>query len=99
MPSTTVVITFIGYLAAACTTAAFFPQAIRIWKTRDTSGISLPTFVVFSLGVSCWLIYGIGVGEWPIVAANALTIIPSVGIVWMTARQRMAERDPGTGTK
>ena len=85
-------VTLIGFLAAACTTAAFFPQAIQIWRTRETGGISLPTFIVFSMGVTCWLIYGLSVGDWPIVAANALTIIPSAGIVFMTARQRLAAR-------
>jgi len=67
--------TFIGYIAAFLTTAAFAPQAYHSWKTRDLSGISLPMYSMFSLGVACWLIYGILISNAPIVAANSITLL------------------------
>ncbi len=67
--------TLIGYVAAFLTTAAFAPQAYQSWKTRDLSGISLPMYSLFSLGVACWLIYGLLISNTPIVVANSVTLL------------------------
>lgn len=65
----------VGYLAAFLTTVAFAPQAYHSWKTRDLSGISLPMYSMFSAGVACWLIYGLLIGNAPIVVANSITLL------------------------
>ncbi len=64
----------LGYLAAALTTAAFLPQALLTLRTRDVSGVSLGMYGTFTLGVALWLAYGLALGQWPIVVANALTL-------------------------
>ncbi len=64
----------IGYGAAALTTAAFVPQAVKSWSTRDLSGISLSMYSLFTLGVGLWLIYGIFIGSWPVILANGITL-------------------------
>lgn len=66
-------ITIVGYLAAFCTTLAFVPQAWKIIKTKHTKDISLVMYIVFSLGVALWLIYGIVLSNWPMILANAVT--------------------------
>ncbi len=63
------------YLAAFLTTFAFVPQAHHSWKTRDLSGVSLPMYSLFSLGVLGWLIYGLMITSWPIIAANSITLV------------------------
>ena len=35
----------------------------------------------FTLGVALWLAYGLALGEWPIVAANAVTLALSATIL------------------
>lgn len=65
----------IGFIAACLTTIAFIPQAYHSWKTRDLSGISLPMYSLFSLGVFFWLIYGIMITSWPIIIANVITLL------------------------
>jgi MtN3 and saliva related transmembrane protein len=65
----------VGYLAAFLTTFAFVPQAHHSWKTRDLSGVSLPMYSLFSLGVLGWLIYGLMITSWPIIAANSITLV------------------------
>ena len=65
---------WIGGLAALLTTAAFIPQALHSYKTRDLSGISLPMYSTFTLGVALWLIYGLLLSNWPIIVANAITL-------------------------
>jgi MtN3 and saliva related transmembrane protein len=71
----------IGYAAAALTTGSFLPQAILTLRTRDTSGISLAMYGAFTAGVALWLVYGIALGEWPIVVANAVTLVLAATIL------------------
>jgi len=64
----------IGYPAAFLTTVAFIPQAWHSWRTRDLSGISLPMYALFTLGVALWLAYGILLGSVPIMLGNGITL-------------------------
>lgn len=72
---------WIGYAAATLTTASFLPQAILTLRTRDTRGISLAMYGAFTAGVALWLVYGIALGEWPIVVANAVTLVLAATIL------------------
>lgn len=65
---------WIGYAAALLTTLAFVPQALKTIRSRDTHGISLAMYVVFTLGVGCWLAYGIALESWPMILANIVTL-------------------------
>lgn len=65
---------FIGYLAAILTTASFVPQAIKTIRTRNTQGISLVMYIMFSTGVLLWFIYGIAIHDIPLVIANGVTL-------------------------
>ncbi|HQT25301.1 MAG TPA: SemiSWEET transporter [Burkholderiales bacterium] len=73
----------IGYPAAVLTTVAFIPQAWKSWKTRDLSGVSLPMYALFTLGVSLWLGYGIVIGSIPVIAANAVTLLFAAIVLWL----------------
>ena len=64
----------IGSTAAVLTTLAFIPQAYHSYKTRDLSGISLPMYSVFTMGVALWLAYGLLKLDWPIIIANVITL-------------------------
>ena len=74
-------IEFIGFLAAFCTTIAFIPQALKVWKTRSTKDISLMMFVIFSFGVLSWLVYGLLIFNLPIIVANMITLTLSIYIL------------------
>ncbi len=73
----------VGTLAATLTTVSFIPQTWLTLRTRDVSGISLGMYSVFTAGVAMWLIYGIGLGAWPIIIANALTLALAATILGM----------------
>ena len=64
----------VGSLAAALTTVAFVPQAIKTVRTRHTRDISAAMWLLFSAGVALWLVYGVMMGAWPIIVANAVTL-------------------------
>lgn len=66
---------YIGFLAAFLTTISFAPQAIKTIRTRSTESISLGMYIIFTVGVICWLIYGVHINDLPIILANAVTLI------------------------
>lgn len=76
-------IDLIGYIAAALTTLSFVPQAWHTFTTRDVRGISLGMYSAFTFGVALWLVYGLLLGAWPIVVANAVTLALAAGILVM----------------
>ncbi|HVS93631.1 MAG TPA: SemiSWEET transporter [Mucilaginibacter sp.] len=65
----------IGFLGAFGTTISFLPQAIKTIQTKDTSGISLYMYILFTMGTLFWLIYGLLIGSLPVTIANAVTFI------------------------
>jgi MtN3 and saliva related transmembrane protein len=76
----------IGFAAACLTTVSFVPQAWHTFRTRDVSGISLGMYACFTLGVFLWLVYGLLVGAWPVVLANAITLALAATILVMKLR-------------
>jgi len=78
-----IVIKLLGFAAATCTTIAYAPQFIKVWKTRSTEDISLGMFLVMVLGLLLWLVYGILSGDGPLIVANAITIVLAGGILVM----------------
>jgi len=63
----------IGLVGAALTTLCWLPQALKTIRDRDTRAISLPATVVFALGTLLWLVYGVALGDWPLIASSAVT--------------------------
>jgi MtN3 and saliva related transmembrane protein len=68
-------IDLVGYVAATLTTVAFLPQVVRVWRSKSTKDLALPTLLSFIAGVAIWLIYGLLVTSAPIIAANAVTLV------------------------
>lgn len=76
----------LGFVAAFCTTAAFVPQLARVLRLRSARDISLPTFLMFSVGVFLWLLYGLYIGSKPVIASNGVTLVLSVSILILKLR-------------
>ena len=68
-------VNIIGFMAAFGTTISFLPQAVKTIRTKDTSGISLSMYSIFTTGTLFWLIYGIMSSSLPVAVANAITFI------------------------
>ena len=75
------ILKYIGFFAAFCTTFAFLPQAIKVYKTKSTKDISLYMFLIFTIGVLSWLVYGLIINDLPVILANAVTLILSFFIL------------------
>ena len=76
----------LGLVATCFTTSSFVPQVWRTWKTRDVSGISLPTYVIITIGLALWLVYGWLRGDMPLMVANAVMVLLTGAITVMKLR-------------
>lgn len=78
--------TLIGLVAAFCTTVAFVPQVVRTWKSRSTKDISLGMFVFYAVGIFAWLVYGVLLGDVPLIASNTITFVLSLIMLGLKLR-------------
>jgi len=87
------VVNLIGSIAACCTTMSLIPQLIRVYRLKSAHDISLIMFLVFSLGVFLWFLYGILIHSFPVILANGLTLLLSLAILVLKIRY---DRRPGS---
>lgn len=75
-----------GSFAGFCTTIAFLPQVVKVWQTRSTRDILLGMYAILAVGIVCWLAYGWILAIWPVVIANAVTLLLVVSVIAMKLR-------------
>lgn len=71
----------IGYLAAIMGTVCWIPQAVQVWRTRDTRSLSLMANLMFLVTVILWLIYGVMILDVPLIVANVVSTTAMISIV------------------
>lgn len=77
---------WLGFIAGTLTTISFLPQVIKTWQTRSAKDLSMGMFLVFCLGTSLWLIYGIMKQDASIILANAVTAVLSAILLYFKLR-------------
>lgn len=65
----------IGFLAGIGTTVSFFPQMVRVIRTKSVSDLSIYMFLIHSTGVTLWVAYGVLVNDMIIVLFNCVTVV------------------------
>jgi MtN3 and saliva related transmembrane protein len=65
----------LGFVAAVLTTLCWLPQALKTIRSKDTKSLSLVTQSAFTAGVGLWLVYGLLIGDLPIIFANVVTFV------------------------
>ena len=73
----------IGIAAATLTTISFLPQVFKAARTKRTKDLSLSMYVLFSAGVFLWMIYGLMLGELPVILANFLALVMGLYLVYL----------------
>ncbi|MDC0654730.1 SemiSWEET transporter [Flavobacteriaceae bacterium] len=66
-------IEIIGLIAAVFTTSSFFPQVVKIWKTKQTKDISTTMYIAMMIGTCFWLAYGLLINSLAIIVANIIS--------------------------
>jgi MtN3 and saliva related transmembrane protein len=88
-------VALVGYTAATLTTLSFFPQAIKTVRSGDTRGISLPMYVLLTVGIALWGLYGLITRDGPLIVANAITLIPALVVL----QRKIASLRASAGTR
>jgi len=66
----------------------YFPQAYKIWKSKSSENISIPTFIIFSIGTLTWLIYGILIHDFTIMLGFVIGVIGSWSVLALSVLYR-----------
>lgn len=74
-------ITVLGLIAGTLTTISFIPQVIKVVTSKSTKDISFLMFLIFTIGVFAWLMYGLLISDLPVIIANFITFILSLIIL------------------
>ena len=70
------VVSILGILMSV----GYYPQAYTIWKKKSSKNVSIISYVIFVLGTSTWMLYGIYLNNWTIFWSFIFGVIGS----WLT---------------
>lgn len=76
----------IGLVAGLITTLGYVPQVIKGYRSGSMEDVSLYMPFVLMVGMSLWLVYGIVLGDIPIMLWNAISVILNAVIILMKLR-------------
>jgi MtN3 and saliva related transmembrane protein len=72
----------VGFVAGLLTAFAFLPQVLKTWRTHSVADLSSVMLGAQSAGVALWIVYGVGVGSWPVILANICTLTQSLALIF-----------------
>ncbi|MEP2059312.1 SemiSWEET family sugar transporter [Maribacter litoralis] len=78
----------IGILAGIFTTIAAVPQIFRAWKTKKVDDVSPKMFLVLTIGVSLWTVYGVMKQDIPIIITNGISTILNITMLILIIKFR-----------
>jgi MtN3 and saliva related transmembrane protein len=86
--------TLVASAAAILTTGAYLPQAVHIFRTKETAGVSLVMYTVMAAGTLLWGVFGILIASWPVIAANLIAFGLTSAIIALKLRYGACETRP-----
>ena len=81
----------VGFVAGTLTTAAFLPQVLKTFKSRSTRDISLAMWLMLSVGVGVWIVYGFLTDSLPLMITNGITLILAATVLGLKLRNMASE--------
>jgi MtN3 and saliva related transmembrane protein len=78
--------TVIGTAAGTLTTAAYLPQVVKVWRSRSVGDISLQMYILMVTGAFLWVVYGLTLMAWPVIIANAVSLLFTATILGFKLR-------------
>lgn len=79
---------FSGAAASVLTTFSLLPQTVKVVRTKNTTDLSLLTYISLTAGLSMWLVYGIMIDRWPLILANSICVPLAAIILFMKIRHK-----------
>lgn len=74
-------ITLIGSAAALASMSSFMPQALKVARSGDVSGLSSKMYALTVLAFALWLTYGIFRRDFALIVPNAVCLALSAYIL------------------
>ena len=89
----------IGLVAGLITTMGYVPQVIKGYRTGKMEDVSVFMPLVLIAGMGLWLVYGILLGDIPIMLWNAISVILNIFMVSLKLNyDRRKRREAPTAT-
>ena len=76
----------LGMTAGVISSITFLPQVIKTYRTKSAKDISLLMFTFATTSVIMWLVYGIILGNVPIIFTNSMVLLFSLIMLYFKFR-------------
>ena len=73
----------LGYIAGICTAVVFLPQSIETVKTKNVRGLSLSTYIIYTIGMISWILYGVYLRSIQMMLFNSISLVFALIILCM----------------
>ena len=82
----------LGLLAGMLTTVGFIPQIAKGYRTKRMNDVSLTMPVLLSMGMALWFVYGVILGDIPIMLWNLIALGLNIMVIFLilTYRRKQA---------
>lgn len=78
----------LGILAGIGSAVVFLPQAIKTISTRDTTGLSLGSYLLYCVTMCLWTAYGVYLNSWQMMICNGISCIFALPILWIIIKNK-----------
>lgn len=87
-----IVFEIVGFIAGICTAIVFLPQSIQTVRLKSTKGLSLTSYVIYNIGMICWITYGWYMSSIQMIVFNSISLIFSAIILYMIIKDKMHKK-------
>ncbi len=82
------IVDIIGFLAGIFISVSIVPQIVKSLKTKKVADISLLMLLILIGGEFLWIIYGIAISSYPIIAMDGFAFIATIIMLYVKIRYR-----------
>lgn len=75
-----------GVAAALLSISSFVPQVVKLLREKTSEAVSVGMYVLTMSAFACWCAYGLLLGSWPLMAANAISFCLASAILVLKLR-------------
>lgn len=75
-------IELVGHAGSLLSSLIFMPQVYKVWKTKRTQDLSLTMVLLVFTSTIVWIIYGVGMGLWPVIICNSIISVLSLTLIY-----------------
>lgn len=88
------IVQWLATITGVLMSLGYFPQAWKVFRTKSAEDISIPSFIIFSVGTASWLLYGLYLHDPTIVLSFGLGVIGSWAILVLSIVYREKKKAP-----